>query len=163
MKTPLAKQAARPAGNRDSVHTVLRAFSADGADGRVAVYSRRSGLVAGSRHGQPDWIAMRRGEYEALMRAAEDAADAGLLRHAAADRREANYLPAALVERMIGGECAVRIWREHRGLSAVALARKAGVPPSYLSEIERGRKPGSVKALSALAHALDLDLDDLAP
>lgn len=106
---------------------------------------------------------MRRGDYEALIRTAENAADIGLLRRAASGRREEDYLPIALVERMINGESAVRIWRKHRGLSAVALARKAGLPASYLSEIERGHKPGSVKALRALARILDLDLDDLVP
>lgn len=163
MKALRVKQAARSGEDRDSVHAVLRAFSSDGADDRVAIYSRRTGLVGASRRGRPDWIAMRRGEYEALMRAAEDAADVGLLRRTASERRIDDYLSASSVERMIGGESAVRIWREHRGLSAVALARKAGVPPSYLSEVERGRKPGSVKMLRALARALDLDLDDLAP
>ena len=163
MKPSRAKQAAHSVKDRDSVHAVLRVFSSDGADDRVAVYSRRAGLVGASKRRRPDWVAMRRGEYEALMRAAEDAADVGLLRRAATDRREKDYLPASLVERMIGGESAVRIWREHRSLSAVALARKADMPPSYLSEIERGRKPGSVKALRALALALDLDLDDLVP
>ena len=46
-------------------------------------------------------------------------------------------------------------------LTARALAGAAGIPSSYLSAIERGVKPGSVKALKSLATALDVPLDDL--
>jgi len=37
------------------------------------------------------------------------------------------------------------------------------VDPAYLSQIETGKKPGSVRALASLARALRIDLDDLAP
>jgi transcriptional regulator with XRE-family HTH domain len=43
-----------------------------------------------------------------------------------------------------------------------ALAAAAGVSPSYLSEIEGRRKPGSFMALAKLAAALDVALDDVA-
>ena len=55
----------------------------------------------------------------------------------------------------------MRVWRTHRGMTARALAAAAGIPSSYLSAIERGVKPGSVKALKGLATALDVPLDDL--
>jgi transcriptional regulator with XRE-family HTH domain len=57
----------------------------------------------------------------------------------------------------------VRIWREHRGLTGSALAVKAGVPTSYLCEIEGRRKPDSVSAYRRLATALGVTLDDLVP
>jgi transcriptional regulator with XRE-family HTH domain len=37
------------------------------------------------------------------------------------------------------------------------------VAPSYLTEIETRRKPGSFDALANLARALGVSLDDLAP
>ncbi len=55
----------------------------------------------------------------------------------------------------------MRVWRTHRGMTARSLAAAAGIPSSYLSAIERGVKPGSVKALKSLATALDVPLDDL--
>lgn len=55
----------------------------------------------------------------------------------------------------------MRVWRTHRGMTARSLAVAAGIPSSYLSAIERGVKPGSVKALKSLATALDVPLDDL--
>lgn len=74
---------------------------------------------------------------------------------------EEELLPAAMVDRMIDGENPVRVWREYRGLSGTALAEKAGISPSYLSEIENSSKPGSVAAMKALAMALGVSMDDL--
>jgi transcriptional regulator with XRE-family HTH domain len=42
------------------------------------------------------------------------------------------------------------------------LAVAAAIAPSYLSEIETRRKPGSFGALAKLATALHISLDDLA-
>jgi transcriptional regulator with XRE-family HTH domain len=44
-----------------------------------------------------------------------------------------------------------------------ALARSAGLAPSYLSEIEAGKKPGSTRALAALAKTLRVAIEDLLP
>lgn len=71
-------------------------------------------------------------------------------------------IPFATAERMWDGESHVKVWREHRGLTVRALAEKAGVSPSLVSEIETGKKEGSIATLKALARALDLTLDDLA-
>ena len=43
-----------------------------------------------------------------------------------------------------------------------ALAGLAGIAPSYVTEIENGRKPGSFDALAKLATALKISLDDIA-
>jgi len=102
-----------------------------------------------------------RAEYEALVDRVEDLEDVLLLRAAAARGPTADALPIELVERLLAGESPVRIWREQRGLSARALAAKAGVDPAYLSQIETGRKPGSVRALKKLAAALAVDLEDV--
>ena len=42
-----------------------------------------------------------------------------------------------------------------------ALAQKAGIAPAYLSEIETRKKPGSVKAMAALARALEIEIEAL--
>jgi DNA-binding XRE family transcriptional regulator len=75
---------------------------------------------------------------------------------------DAEYVPVELAERIfVGGEHPVRVWREHRGLTLGVLAKQAGVAQSYVSEIENGKKPGSVRALAALAKALRVDIEDL--
>jgi DNA-binding XRE family transcriptional regulator len=119
---------------------------------------------------EADTVAMSRAEYKALIEAAEDAED---LAHLAAqeerervlgiDAARRDYLPGGLVKRMLEGEHPVRLWREQRGLTLSNLAARAGVAVSYLSEIESGRKPGSVGAFRKLAKALDLGVDDLVP
>jgi transcriptional regulator with XRE-family HTH domain len=61
----------------------------------------------------------------------------------------------------VAGEHPVRAWREYRGLTLAALAKESGIVPSYVSEIEHGKKRGSVRALAALAKALRVDIEDL--
>jgi DNA-binding XRE family transcriptional regulator len=70
-------------------------------------------------------------------------------------------VPAALARRLMAGEAPVRVWREYRGLSLQALAKKAAISASLLSEIEAGKKVGSVRTLAKLARALAVDIDDL--
>ncbi|UGS35620.1 helix-turn-helix domain-containing protein [Capillimicrobium parvum] len=62
----------------------------------------------------------------------------------------------------------IRARREQLGLSMRAVARAAGVSPSYLGSIESGRNPAtgraplpSVRVLVRLADALELELDGL--
>jgi DNA-binding XRE family transcriptional regulator len=116
-----------------------------------------------------DTVTLTRAEYEALLNRIEDAEDNAFLdgveareRAIGKEKARADYLPAELVRRLIGGEHPVRIWRAHRGLTREALAVAAGIAPSYLTEIETRRKPGSFAALAKLAAALSISLDDLA-
>jgi ribosome-binding protein aMBF1 (putative translation factor) len=71
------------------------------------------------------------------------------------------YVPIEITKRLSAGEAPVRVWREHRGLSAGALASRAGLSAAYLSQIEAGKKPGSFEAMAKLARALGVDLEDL--
>ena len=89
-----------------------------------------------------------------------DAMDAGLIRQGLEDRDQ-EFVPFELVKRIASGEHPVRVWREHRGMKAAELATSAGIAASYLSHIENGRRPGSVKALKSVANALSVGVDDL--
>jgi DNA-binding XRE family transcriptional regulator len=116
-----------------------------------------------------DTITLSKAEYEALLDRLEDAEDALTIRQFNADVAERGWdavtrdcLPMALAERLVAGEHPVRLWREHRGMTGTRLAELSGVPQSYISNIEKSRKPGSVSALVKLAAALDVRLDDLA-
>jgi DNA-binding Xre family transcriptional regulator len=112
-------------------------------------------------------VTLRRADYESLIEHLEDTLDNALIKNLD-DRLKgggadvlADYLSAELVQRLIAGESPVRIWREHRGLSARDLAAAAGMTPTYLSEIETGRKPGSLATMARIARALGISLDDL--
>jgi DNA-binding XRE family transcriptional regulator len=103
-------------------------------------------------------------EFERLLEAAEDIADV-----TAYDRAKARVengeemVPAEFANRLLDEpRNRLRIWREYRGLSATALAERAGISGAYLSEIETGKKSGSVAALKKIAEALHVDLDDIA-
>ena len=99
-------------------------------------------------------------DYEALVDAADVAAADRIRADIAAGRDE--LVPEDVVAALVAGENPVRVWRRHRGLSAKALAEQAGISAAYLSEIEAGKKEGSLASLKAIAGALGVDLDDIA-
>ncbi|HXQ65277.1 MAG TPA: helix-turn-helix transcriptional regulator [Alphaproteobacteria bacterium] len=116
----------------------------------------------------PDTVTLRRADFQALVAAAADAADLAAVRaHSTYEDRvgwqaaRRNYLSRREVLRLLDGESPVRVWREKRGLSQRALAAAAQISPSYLAEIETGRKPGSKNALLAVATVLEVLLEDL--
>ncbi|MFA1540989.1 helix-turn-helix domain-containing protein [Actinomadura monticuli] len=59
------------------------------------------------------------------------------------------------------GECLRRL-RTERGEILAETARRAGVSPQYLSEMERGVKEPSSEMIAAVAGALEVTLGDLA-
>ena len=75
--------------------------------------------------------------------------------------RDQETLPGEMVSRLIAGQNPVKVWREHRDLSQRALAEKAGLNFTYLSQIETGARKGSVRTMKKLAEALGVDLDDV--
>ncbi|ACZ31198.1 transcriptional regulator, XRE family [Xylanimonas cellulosilytica DSM 15894] len=55
----------------------------------------------------------------------------------------------------------LRRLRHRRGETLDDVARRAGVSPQYLSEVERGMKEPSSEMIAAIAGALDVTLVDL--
>ncbi len=56
----------------------------------------------------------------------------------------------------------VKILRAHHGLTQKDLATRAGISRPYLTEIETGKKDGSIRAMKALAEVLDVNVGLLA-
>jgi DNA-binding XRE family transcriptional regulator len=102
-------------------------------------------------------------EYLALLDAAEDAGDREALKSfgTALAAGDEELLPAALVDRILDGVSPLRVWREHRGLTTHALAEQAGITQAYVSQIETGKRTGSVDTLAKLAAVLRVTIDDL--
>ncbi len=73
------------------------------------------------------------------------------------------HIPFEMAERILDGENPLRVWREHRGLTVGELAERSGISRPYLSEIEIGRKDGTLRTMAALATALEVEIDDLLP
>ena len=112
-----------------------------------------------TRDGQPEYAVLPFSEFERLRQLAEDMEDIRAFDKAIAD--DAETVPHEVVIRLVAGESPLRIWREYRGLSQATLAEQAKLDKTYLSQIETGRKKGSVKALKRLAEVLSVALDDL--
>jgi hypothetical protein len=108
-------------------------------------------------------VVLSRSAYDALLEAVEEALDTRALaelrlREAAG---KAEYVPIELADRISAGEHPVRVWREYRKLSLGELAKRTKLAQSYISEIETGKKPGSVRALALIAPALRVNIEDL--
>ena len=95
-------------------------------------------------------------DYDALHEALEDAADAEALRLGRSDEA----IPMSIADRL-HRDNPVRVWREHRGMTATELAAAAEVSNSQLSAIENGESSGSVAALQRMANVLQVTVDDL--
>jgi len=67
--------------------------------------------------------------------------------------------PEPLWRHLLGDE--LRGIRRDRGRTLTETARRAGVSPQYLSEMERGLKEPSSEMIAAVAGALDASLVDL--
>jgi len=76
-------------------------------------------------------------------------------------RGEDELIPLEMTERRLAGESALKLWREHRGMTQEALAKATGVSRPMIAAIEAGHKTGGVGTLKKLAAALRIDLDDL--
>ena len=103
-------------------------------------------------------------DYRNLLEMAEEQDD---IRAAitAEKRREAGeeYVPSAMVNRIVDGENALRVWREYRQISLTKLSDLTGVNKSTVSQLENGKAFGRPATWRALADALDVTVDDILP
>ncbi len=73
-----------------------------------------------------------------------------------------DLLPSHFVDRLLEENAPkLQLWREYRGLTQKELAEKIGIAKNYLSEIERGKKVGSIAIYKKLREVLRCDIDDL--
>ncbi len=105
------------------------------------------------RDGKPEYAVLEYAEYERLLAIAEDAADIAAVEAVYADNTE-EMLPSAMVDRLVAGENPIRVWREHRGMTGRALADAVDVRQSYISQIETGKREGTIVVLRRIAIAL---------
>ena len=74
-------------------------------------------------------VVLLEADYRKLIEAAEDTVDIAAIetfrRKLAAGDEE--LVPAKVADRILADENRIRVWREHRGLTATTLAEKAGI------------------------------------
>ncbi len=103
-----------------------------------------------------EFVILSREDYEDMV----DIAEANKIK----DRIKAGIeelVPSKIALALINGQNPVRGWRKYRGLTARALAQQSKLSAAYISEIETGKKDGSISAMKRIAVVLGVDLDDL--
>ena len=114
--------------------------------------------------GKGEVAILPRKEYEALVaKAAEADEDAGTARLVARARKEiaegGTVIPFDVVNRIAEGGNPVRVIREWRDMTQLHLAYKTNIGQGYISDLENGRRKGTVAAFKEIARVLDVPLD----
>jgi ribosome-binding protein aMBF1 (putative translation factor) len=114
--------------------------------------------------GKGEVAILPRKEYEALVaKAAEADEDAGTARLVARARKEIAegdaVIPFDVVNRIAEGGNPVRVIREWRDLTQLYLAHKTNIGQGYISDLENGRRKGTVAPLKEIARVLEVPLD----
>ena len=102
-------------------------------------------------------ITLTRKEYDALVERNSELED----RLAAVDADDGVRVPHEVALAIINSKRPMLAFRNHQGVTLQELSVRTGLAVSYLSEIERGRKPGSAAALFRIADALGTTIDIL--
>ena len=115
------------------------------------------------KDGRPEFAVISYADYERFLELIEDEADARAVAEFHADYAagKAFLVPDDILRRELAGESPVKLWRIQRNLTQQELAKRAGISKSYLSQIETGKRQGTVETLKAIALALDVPPDVL--
>jgi DNA-binding XRE family transcriptional regulator len=113
-----------------------------------------------------EMIVLSRKEYERLTSMAhdEDAHDAAL---AAAQLKKlklgrTDLVPEAVVKAIaVEGIRPLRAWREYLGLTSKQLAKKTKLARTTISQMETGKRKGTIAAYKAIAKTLDIGIESL--
>jgi predicted transcriptional regulator len=104
-------------------------------------------------------VMLAKRDFDALCDAA-DAADARAVQ-AALERGESETLSVDEVKAALAAPTPLAFWRAKRGKKQKDLAAAAGVSPSYVADLEAGRRKGDPVLFKRLARALAVRMEDL--
>ena len=113
--------------------------------------------------GKPEWAVVPYQQYLELLEKAEmlqDVQDHDSAKMTLEEGKE-ERLPEFFVNELLEGANPVKLWREYRGLTQKKLADAAGISVPYLSQLETGKRKGSLEVYSAIATVLSVTLDDI--
>ena len=102
-------------------------------------------------------ITLTRREYDALVERNGELED--ML--AAQDADDGVRVPHEVALDIMRGKGPILAFRNHQGMTLRDLSEKTGIAAGYISEMERGLKPGSTSALVRIASALGTTIDVL--
>jgi len=115
------------------------------------------------KDGVPAFVVLPIELWERVRESVEDAEDIAELERF--DREDdGTRVPIEVVRATLqDGRHPVRAWREHRAMTQEQLATAARISVPYLSQIEAGKRVGTVVTLRAIARALSVSVDMLLP
>jgi transcriptional regulator with XRE-family HTH domain len=68
-------------------------------------------------------------------------------------------IPKEVVDRIAGGENALRMLREWRGKTQIYISQKTSIGQGYISDLECRRRKGTTAVLKKIADVLKVPLD----
>jgi len=115
------------------------------------------------KNGRPEWAVIPYAEYTRLYQVLEDAEDVKAIEAYLSAVAEGTEIPVpgAVTLAVLKGKTTIRAWREYRGLTMRELARRIGMTPAYLSQIETDKRNPTVDTLRRIADELEIDIDQL--
>lgn len=84
-----------------------------------------------------------------------ESADRAAIDRALRENEAGETVPGDVAHAILDCALPLRAWRRHRRLTLDGLAAKVGVTKGYVSQIENGRKSGTLNLVRRLAAALD--------
>jgi DNA-binding XRE family transcriptional regulator len=114
-----------------------------------------------------EFAVLSKSEYERLMALAtdEDVGTARLVRkaRAAVEAGDEVLLPKAVVDCLAAGDNPIRVLREWRKMTQAELALMIEITQGYLSDLESGKRKGTIVLHQKFSRALGVPIDLLLP
>ncbi len=108
------------------------------------------------------YVVIEQDEYQGMIDIVEDKMDTKFALKMIDNCKDEESIPAEIINRIyLDEEPRLKVWREYRGFSGRQLAKEVGISSSYLSDIENGKKDGSVSVVKRIAEILRVDIDDI--
>ncbi len=115
------------------------------------------------KNGKPEWAVIPYDEYIKIQEVIEDIEDKKDIEEyfELLKSGEEQIIPSEVTFAILQGVNPIRAWREYKQIKVKELAKRAGITPSYLSQIETGKRNPTIDTLKAIAEALAIDVEML--
>ena len=113
------------------------------------------------KDGYPQYVVLPIENYREIISLLDDTEDCSAIDRALIEDKAGETVPSETVNAILNGVPPLRAWRQCRGFTLESLAERVGVSKGYLSQIENGRKPGTLGILRRISIVLSVTIDDL--
>ena len=113
------------------------------------------------KDGRPQYVVLPIENYREIISLLDDTEDCSAIDRALIEDKAGETVPSEAANAILNGVPPLRAWRKCRGFTLDSLAERVGVSKGYLSQIENGRKPGTLGILRRISIVLSVTIDDL--